>query len=181
MELKAFLGLLFYSAIFKSNSEDLNSIFATDGTGREIFRLTMSMKRFSILLTALRFDDADTREERKIADPTAAISQIFGLFVRNCKSNYSISENACVHEMLVGFHGRCKFRMYMPMKPRKYGIKIMAINDAKTQYFLDGYIYCGKGSDGFTLSEGAKTHETYTSCYPVGEIYSRNQQECDSG
>ncbi|KAJ4441089.1 hypothetical protein ANN_10939 [Periplaneta americana] len=55
--------------------------------------------------------------------------------------------------MLVAFRGRCKFRVYIPKKPRKYGIKIMALDDAKTHYLLNGYIYSGKDSDGKTLSE----------------------------
>lgn len=156
VELKAFLGLLFFTAIFKSNDEDLSSIFATDGTGREIFRCSMSEKRFAIILAALRFDDSCSRQERTKTDPTAAISNLFSLFLKNCKENYSISDQACIDEMLIGFRGRCRFRMYIPNKPRKYGIKILAINDAKTHYFLDGYIYAGKGSDGTTLSEEEK-------------------------
>lgn len=153
IELKAFIGLLFYSAIFKSNNEDLNSIFATDGTGREVFRCTMSIKRFQVLLTALRFDDQTTREDRKKTDKLAPISSIFNKFTENSKKNFSIGQYACIDEMLIGFRGRCVFRMYMPQKPRKYGLKIMALTDARTYYFLDGYVYTGAGSDGQTLSE----------------------------
>lgn len=58
--------------------------------------------------------------------------------------------------MLIGFRGKCLFRMYMPQKPRKYGIKILAITDARTHYFLDGYVYTGAGSDGETLSDTEK-------------------------
>lgn len=143
VELKAFLGHVFYSAIFKSNDEDLSSIFASNGTGREIFRCTMTEKRFAIILIALRFDDSSTRHDRTKTDPTAAISYIFGLLLKNYKGNYSISDQACTDEILIGFRGRCKFRM--PNIPRKYGIKIT--------HFLVGYIYAGKGSDANTLSE----------------------------
>jgi uncharacterized Zn finger protein (UPF0148 family) len=76
-ELTAFLGSLLYSAIFKSNNEGIRSIFATDGTGREIFRLVMSEERFQMLLSALRFDNPEDREERKKNNPTAAIGQFF--------------------------------------------------------------------------------------------------------
>ncbi|CAH2000010.1 unnamed protein product [Acanthoscelides obtectus] len=50
VEINGFLGLLLLTAAFKSNNETIESIFATDGTGREIFRLVMSAKRFSVLL-----------------------------------------------------------------------------------------------------------------------------------
>jgi len=42
VELRSLFGLLFYSAVFKSNHENANTLFATDGTGTEIFRLVMS-------------------------------------------------------------------------------------------------------------------------------------------
>ncbi|CAK1582588.1 unnamed protein product [Parnassius mnemosyne] len=49
--------------------------------------------------------------------------------------------------MLVAFRGRCSFKMYMPKKPNKYGLKIMCMTDAKNGYLVDAYIYLGKDSD----------------------------------
>jgi hypothetical protein len=155
-EFKAFLGMLMYSAVFKSNHENLEALFATDGSGRDIFRCIMSLKRVLVILACLRFDNALDRTERKKTDATTAISWVFEQFVRKCQECYSIGEYACIDEMLVGFRGRCKFRMYIPNKPRKYGLKIMVLNDAKTHYFLNAYIYPGKDSDGNTLSDDEK-------------------------
>jgi len=100
----------------KSNDEDIASIFATDGTGRDIFRYNMSMRRFERILLCLRFDDSTTRDQRKNVDPAAPISEIFDEFISACQKNYTIGEYACIDEMLVGFRGRCKFRMYIPSK-----------------------------------------------------------------
>lgn len=88
IELKAFLGLLIYTSVFNSNHENLKTLFATDGTGREIFRCAMSIKRISILLCALRFDNAEDREGRKESDPVAAISFVSNSFVENCQLVY---------------------------------------------------------------------------------------------
>ncbi|KAJ8728810.1 hypothetical protein PYW07_006506 [Mythimna separata] len=41
-EMRALISLMYYSSVFKCNDEDLNTIFATNGTGREIFRCVMS-------------------------------------------------------------------------------------------------------------------------------------------
>jgi hypothetical protein len=152
-EFEAFLGMLMYSAVFKSNHEDVDG---TDGSGRDIFRCIMSLKRVLVILACLRFDNALDRTERKKTDATAAISWVFEQFVKNCQECYSIGEYACIDEMLVRFRGPCKFRMYIPNNPRKYGLKIMVLNDAKTQYFLNSYIYSGKDSDGNTLSDDEK-------------------------
>lgn len=152
IELRAFLGLLLYTSIFKSQDEDISSIFATDGTGRDIFRAVMSKERFSILLGALRFDNPENREETKKKNPTAAISQFFDIFIENAKTLYSVGATACIDEMLVGFRGRCRFKMYIPSKPEKYGIKIMALTDARTHYLYNAYIYAGKDTDGVGLT-----------------------------
>lgn len=49
-----------------------------------------------------------------------------------------------VDEMLVGFRGRFRYKMYVPNKPSKYGIKIMCLCDARTHYLLNACIYAGK-------------------------------------
>lgn len=161
-ELRALFGLLYFSAIFKSNHENLESMFATDGTGRDIFRATLSMKRVLILLYCLRFDDITSRDERKKNDPAAAISWIFNRMVYNSQASYNICSHACVDEMLVGFRGRCAFRVYMASKPAKYGLKIMILADAQTNYLLNAYLYTGKDSDGFGLTQEEKKFQKPT-------------------
>ncbi|KAJ4429237.1 hypothetical protein ANN_26240 [Periplaneta americana] len=78
VELNAFLGLLYLNGVFKSGNEDPKGLWNADGTGRDIFRATMSLDRFRFLLIAIWFDDPAERELRKEnGDRTAAISEIF--------------------------------------------------------------------------------------------------------
>lgn len=156
IEMNAFLGLLVYTSVFNSNHENIDRLFATDGTGREIFRSDMSKKRFAILLASIRFDNPDDREERKKVDPTAAISFIFNSFIHNCQSVYGLGQSVTIDEMLVSFRGRCRFKMYMPNKPAKYGIKIQCLTDARNSYLYNAYIYSGKNSDGMGINEEYK-------------------------
>ena len=144
IELRAFFGILIYSSVFKSNHEAAQFMFATDGTGREVFRATMSKARFLSILNCLRFDNCSDRKQRLLNDPLAAVSDMFNKFIENCRKSYSIGTHACIDEMLVPFRGRCKFKIYMPMKPAKYGIKIMSLTDARTQYPAFAYIYFRK-------------------------------------
>lgn len=147
VEINGFLGLLLLTAAFESNNEAIESIFSTDGTGREIFRLVMSAKRFAVLLFCLRFDTHEERMERVKVDPAAAISHIFEKFNKNSQSAYCLGANATVDEMLVGFRGKCRFKMYLPSKPVKYGLKVQCLVDARIHYIYNTYIYCGKGTD----------------------------------
>lgn len=151
-EIEALLGLLILCSIFKSGREKLASLFSTDSTGRHIFRAIMSLKRCETLILALRFDDTSTRAERKENDPAAAISYIFNTFISNCQEVYSIGAHACVDETLIPFRGRCPFRMYMPNKPARYGIKLICLTDAHNSYLQNAYIYVGKDSDGKSLT-----------------------------
>lgn len=144
IELEAFLGLVYLAGVFKSNHEDVSGLFATDGTGRDIFRAVMSKQRFLFLLNALRFDRIESRAERQINDPLAAISNIFDKFIENSKLNYSCGQYVTIDEMLVPFRGKSKFRVYMKSKPAKYGLKIFVLADARTSYCLNASVYCGR-------------------------------------
>lgn len=146
-ELRAFIGLLYLAGLFKSNHENLSSLWASDGTGRDIFRCTMTLCRFRFLMSCLRFDDANTRRERAKDNKLAAISDIFSQWISHCQNNYSPGATLTVDEMLAPFRGRCAFRMYMPKKPARYGLKIVILTDAKTHYMVNAEVYCGKTSD----------------------------------
>lgn len=146
VEMKAFFGLLYLTSVFKSQHEDVEGLFASDGTGRDIFRSTMSLKRFMFLLIALRFDSISTRDARK-CDKFCHIREIFETFIQNCKNCYIPGESLTIDEMLVGFRGRCSFRVYMKSKPNKYGLKIICLCDAKTHYLLNAFVYTGKSDN----------------------------------
>lgn len=161
IELRALIGLLIYSSMFKANNESVLSFYATDGTDREVFRCTFSKERFLFLISVLWFD----RQDRAKDDPATAISNILQNFIDNSQQCYSIGGTACVDEMLIAFCGRCRFRMYMPNKPAKYRIKIMAVTDARTQFLYNAYIYSGKGCYGKGLSASEKNSANQHSRY----------------
>nr|CAH7725804.1 unnamed protein product [Callosobruchus chinensis] len=75
-EFYALMGLLAFTSVFKSNKENLYTLFATNGTGREIIRCIMSKERCAFLLTCLRFGDPETRNIRKSVNPAAPVSEI---------------------------------------------------------------------------------------------------------
>lgn len=50
--------------------------------------------------------------------------------------------------MMLPFRGRCAFRMFMPKKPSKYGIKVFSLVDARTYYTSKLEIYAGVQPEG---------------------------------
>ncbi|KAL1243103.1 PiggyBac transposable element-derived protein [Trichinella spiralis] len=108
----------------------------------------MSLQRLRFLLRCLRFDDHATRSERKRHDELPAIRMVFDTFVRNCTENYMHSAHVTIDEVLVSFKGRCPFRMYIPSKAAKYGIKIFELSDSETYYVSKVEVYVGKQNEG---------------------------------
>lgn len=147
-EVQALIGLLYLSGILKSNRLNVEELWNTQGTGVEIFRLTMGKNRFFFLLQNLRFDNMETRLERKQVDKMAPIREFFESFCHKCRTAYTPFHNVTIDEKLEAFRGRCSFRQYMPNKPNKYGIKIFALADSKTFYAMDLEVYLGKQPDG---------------------------------
>jgi len=142
-EVKALLGLVYLAGVKKCARTNAEELWKTDGSGIELFRLTMSCSRFRFLLRHLRFDDSDTREERKATDKLAAIRSVFDAFVEKCKTAFTPFEYVTVDEKLEAFRGRCGWRQYIPSKPNKYGLKVFALCDSKTYYTLNLEVYVG--------------------------------------
>ena len=74
----------------------------------------------------------------------AAFSYIWGLFIENCMTQFSLGAYSTIDEQLVPFRGRCPFLQYMPNKPAKYGIKIFWLCDASLTYASNARIYVGR-------------------------------------
>ncbi|GBP12955.1 PiggyBac transposable element-derived protein 4 [Eumeta japonica] len=114
VELRAFIGFLFYTAIFKENHEHYTSRYSTDGTGREIYRCIMSKNRFEVLLKTLRFDDSASRPVRRESDASAPIIELFNSFIDQCQAVFAIGSCACIDEMLLAFRGKDSDGLNLP-------------------------------------------------------------------
>ncbi|KAJ8931169.1 hypothetical protein NQ314_015944 [Rhamnusium bicolor] len=57
---------------------------------------------------------------------------VFDDFISNYQSPYPPFYYVTIDEKLEAFRRRCGFRQYIPNKPSKYGIKMLALADSKT-------------------------------------------------
>jgi len=135
-EIRAYIGVLYYSALWKSCDIDDNRLWDKKN-GITLYRCVFTRNRFTFLASCLCFDDKDTRVE---SDKFTHIRQIWDIFIGNCQRNYTPSQKCSVDEQLLSFRGRCSFRMYIKSKPDKYGLKLVTLNDAQTSYLVN--IFC---------------------------------------
>ena len=84
-EMYAFIGILILVGVKKQNHTHFFELWTTNGTRSEIFRSCMNCNRFLFLLSAIRFDDKNTRKEEKLTDKLAAARFTLDCFVENCK------------------------------------------------------------------------------------------------
>lgn len=167
LEIKAFFGLLYLMGYFRGSKLNTEDLWNSDGTGIELFGVTMSRNRFHFLMRNLRFDDRGTLMVRKSVDKLASIREVFELFTEECRRNFSVSQFVSVGEILVRFNGKCGFRQYIPSKPGKSGIKIFALVDTKTFYTLNLEVYVGKQPEGPFLQDCSSYGVVKRLCRPI--------------
>lgn len=153
-EIKALIGILVLTAALKDNHLSLEELFNTEYSGTR-YVSCMSKERFAFLLRCLRFDDKTFRLQRQKDDPFTPIREIWEMLITKCRDNYEAGSNVTIDEQLLAFRGRCKFRMYIPNKPAKYGLKLEMLCDSGTKYMIDCAPYLGTGTDtgGLPLGE----------------------------
>ncbi|XP_051158566.1 piggyBac transposable element-derived protein 4-like [Leptopilina boulardi] len=148
-KIRALFGILYMAGVLQMSRTNLQELWSnSDTTAPQFFRLVMSQNRFKVLLSTLRFDNIETREERRALDKLAPIRKIFDDFNKRLPELYVPGECCTIDEMLLAFRERCPFKQYIPSKPAKYGIKIFSLADAHTFYTIKMEVYLGVQPDG---------------------------------
>ena len=80
-----------------------------------------------------RFDDTETRKERK-NDKFTPIREPWDMFAKRSMHHYNIGECVTVDEMLLKFRGRSGFCQFMLSKPGRYGNKFWLLADCANHY-----------------------------------------------
>lgn len=145
-EFLACIGILLRAASDRDNFTELDELW-TVINGKPFYRAVLSKSRFKFFLRSIRFDNYRTREMRKLNDRLAAISEVWDTFVSNLRRVYIPGATLTVDEQLLGYRGKVPGRTYMPSKPKKYGLKIFWLCEARTGFALNGQIYTGRGQN----------------------------------
>ncbi|KAI2802424.1 hypothetical protein BLOT_009874 [Blomia tropicalis] len=164
IEMYAFIGAILFCSATKRNKENVNEIWKyIPGKSCSFFYSTFPRDRFKQLLKFIRFDDTNTREVRYQRDEKgrpqnkiAPISQLWNMLIHNCKKAYVPGPMLCIDEQLQAFRGRCRFKVYNPNKPARYGIQYWLCNDVQTSYVWNGQIYQGAKDGKKEVNQGKR-------------------------
>ncbi|XP_039481962.1 piggyBac transposable element-derived protein 4-like [Drosophila santomea] len=152
-EIRALIGILVLTAALKDNHLTTDEIFNSNFSGTR-YCSTMSRDRFNFLIRCLRMDDKSLRPSLQIADRFMPVRKVWDMFIEQCKTSYTPGSHTTIDEQLLGFRGRCPFKMYIPNKPNKYGIKIVMICDSATKYMFNAIPYLGKSTNNHGIPLG---------------------------
>ncbi|XP_039280831.1 piggyBac transposable element-derived protein 4-like [Nilaparvata lugens] len=141
-EVRALLGLLIYFGALNHNHTSTKVLWH-ESRGLRITRTVMPLARFEFLINTLRFDDKLTRDARKEIDALAPIREVWDKFIEHCKEYYIPGPYCCIDEQLLAFRGNSRFRMYIPNKPAKYGLKLVMLCNSNG-YLINAIPYTGK-------------------------------------
>ena len=114
-ELKALFGLQYFRGLLGQGLQSQNHLFS-DTSGHFVFGATMSLSRFTFLLSHISFDDRNTRPEKWTSDRFAAMRELFEMFNRNLSKCIAPSEYLSIGETLYPMRHQIAFRQYNPKK-----------------------------------------------------------------
>ncbi|XP_054729359.1 piggyBac transposable element-derived protein 4-like [Anastrepha obliqua] len=163
-EFDAYLGLLILIGVYRSYGESLNSLW-DEFHGRPFLRAIMSLERFSNISRVLAFDDRQRRRSEQRGDKLTPIRTFYEQWTQNLQLLYVPSANITIDEQLIPFRGRCPFKVYIPSKPGKYGMKAWIAADSDTAFCLQFQIYLGKVGDNAERNQGERVVLDLVSSY----------------
>lgn len=143
-EFDAFSGLIIAGGLSHQSKVPVHELWTDSKYIPSIFSTVMSRDRFLDIMKHLRFDDKELRQAKMETDRIAAVREMYEIVVEKFKSSYKPSGCLTVDERISAFKGRVGFKIYMPNKPKKYGMKLWMLCDTENYYVSNFKIYAGK-------------------------------------
>lgn len=146
-DVRAFLALVFYMGIVrKSNLKDYwtsDPVLCTSFPGS-----IMSRDKFMNILAMLHLSNNENYVKRgeQDYDPTKKLGDFLPDLITNFSSEWNLHREISIDEGTIPFKGRAHFKVYNPMKPDKYGIKLFELCDSVTGYCQTFEIYKGQSN-----------------------------------
>lgn len=107
-----------------------------------VFRRIMQRNRFLAIQKFLHFCNNDDIQKNN-NDKLVKIREVVEYFANRFKSVYTPTRHIAIDEAMLKWRGRLQFKVYMPDKPDKFGIKSYVLAESLSGYVWNFDIYCG--------------------------------------
>jgi hypothetical protein len=147
-EFKAFLAIIMELGKTRFPSRDLAFDQGIHGSGF-VKTIGMNLARFNAIVKAWRFEDYSNLSPEEIAakkanDPFWPVKKLAEEMALQFGNMYQCGQAMDIDEQTVPFKGRHKCRCYNPKKIYKWHFKLYALNDSKSGYMSNFFLYQGK-------------------------------------
>lgn len=109
------------------------------------FGKTMPRNKFLLILSLFDLNNNDNQIPRGQDgyDPIFKIRRVYEHFRTKFSELYTPGENIAIDEGMVAWRGHLSFRVYMPDKPDKFGVKLFMLCDSSNGYCSQLELYHG--------------------------------------
>ena len=145
--MKVFIAYTLIMGLVKKS--DLEKYWTTNTkTNIPFFSKYMSRNRFQAILWNFHVNDDshNPRSNMPGHDPLCKLRPFVDMVERNIMYVYKPSKSLSFDEACCPFKGRLRFRVYNPMKPNRFHIKIFQISESNSGYILGFHVYTGRNS-----------------------------------
>jgi hypothetical protein len=141
-ETEKFLGILLHVCI--SQRPNIESHWSTDPVLRCSFcPNVLSRDRFLSILSMFHLND-NSQQKKAGENGFDALFKVRPLLQKptdKFQQTYCPEEAVTIDEGMCPFRGRANFRVYVPQKPNKYGMKLFILAELRTGYIWNFEVY----------------------------------------
>ena len=105
-----------------------------------IFSQLMRRDRFEHIRKMIHFTDPSIQNDSSLSK----LDTYLDALKDNFQKNYVCTQNVAVDEYLSLWKGRLHFKVYIPSKRERYGVKIYMLCESATGYLSNFIVYCGE-------------------------------------
>ena len=146
-DIKLFIAHILLMGLMKK--PDLEKYWNTKSkTNIPFFGQYMSRNRFQSVLWNFHVNDDSQNPARGRPghDALCKIRPFVNMLERNFMYAYKPSKALSFDEACCPFKGRLRFRVYNPMKPNRFHIKLFQVSEANSGYIVRFHVYTGKNN-----------------------------------
>lgn len=147
-DMKRFLAMVI--AMGMVQHQDIQDYWSKDEMlSTPFFGKTMTKNRFLLILSLFHLNNNDNNVARGQDghDPIFKVRRVYDHLRMKFEEVYSPGENIAIDEGMIACRGNLSFRVYMPDKPDKFGVKLFMLCDSSNGYCSRLEIYHGLNSN----------------------------------